>query len=167
MPLTGTLPAGKVAHMTQSGWETTWGLVLGLLVFLALAFFWIVWRKGRPFAPGEVFRASRLSAGNRLLPTQVLITPTSVVHYTPQWFGKYEHSIHMAHVASVGIDTNLVFSNVVIETTGGASPIRCTGHYKSDAVAMKALVERHQTAYYAAQGAGPQRQDPAPAVSAS
>ena len=42
----------------------------------------VVWRKGRPFASGDVFRASRLSAGNRLFPTQVLISPTSVVHYT-------------------------------------------------------------------------------------
>ena len=39
----------------------------------------IVWQKGRPFASGDVFRASRLSRGNRLFPTQVLITPTSVV----------------------------------------------------------------------------------------
>ena len=67
----------------------------------------MVWLKGRPFSQGEVFSASRLSAGNRLLPTQVLITPTNVVHYTPQWIGRYEHSIHMAHVASVGIDTHI------------------------------------------------------------
>ena len=50
---------------------------------------WLVC-KGRPFAPGDVFRASRLSAGNRLFPTQVAITPTSVVQYTPQWIGKLE-----------------------------------------------------------------------------
>ena len=52
-----------------------------------------------------MFRASRLSRGNRLFPTQVLITPTSVVHYTPQWIGRQEESIHMAHIASVKIDT--------------------------------------------------------------
>jgi hypothetical protein len=111
----------------------------------------ILWRKGRPFASGDVFRASRLSRGNRLLPTQVLISPTSVVHYTPQWFGRYEHSIHIAHVASVGIDTHIIFSDVLIETTGGASPIHCKGHYKSDAVKMKSLIERYQATYYGAQ----------------
>ena len=110
----------------------------------------VVWRKGRPFAQGEVFRASRLSRGNHLLPTQVLVSPTSVVHYTPQWFGRYEHSIHMAHVASVGIDTHIIFSDVLIETTGGASPIHCKGHYKSDAVRMKQLIEQYQTAYFKA-----------------
>jgi hypothetical protein len=108
----------------------------------------VVWRKGRPFVQGDVFRASRMSSGNRLFPTQVAISSTSVVHYTPEWFGRLEHSMHMAHVASVRIDTNLMFSDVYIETTGGASPIRCHGHRKADAVRMKELIEKYQTAYY-------------------
>ena len=116
-------------------------------VALVLLAAWI-WLKGRPFAAGHIFRASRLSAGNRLLPVQVLISPTSVVHYTPQWFGKLEHSIHMAHVSSVRIDTNLLFSDLFIETTGGANPIKCAGHRKADAVRMKALIEEYQTGYY-------------------
>jgi hypothetical protein len=120
-------------------------VVLGVVVLGAIA---IVLRKGRPFADGDVFRASRLSSGNRLLPTQVKVSPTSVIHFTPQWIGRFEQSIHMAHVASVRIDTHLVFSDVLIETTGGASPIHCRGHYKSDAVRMKQLIEQHQTAYF-------------------
>ena len=113
----------------------------------------IVWSKGRVAGrpDARVFRASRLSRGNRLFPTQVIISPASVVHYTPQWIGKLEHSIHMAHVASVRIDTNLLFSDVFIETTGGASPIRCRGHHKKDAVEMKGLIERYQTEYYRGQ----------------
>jgi hypothetical protein len=134
--------------MTQSGWELVGGLVAGLAISVVLAVGWVLWRKGRPFARGEVFRASRLSKGNHLLPTQVLVSPTSVVHYTPQWFGRYEHSIHMAHVASVGIDTHVIFSDVLIETTGGASPIHCKGHYRSHAVRMKHLIEQYQTAYF-------------------
>jgi hypothetical protein len=124
------------------------GIVLAcVLAVLLLAASW-VWRKGRPFAAGHVFHASRMSRGNRLLPVQVLITPTGVVHYTPQWIGKLEHSIHMAHVASVRIDTNMLFSDVFIETTGGVNPIRCAGHRKKDAVRMKALIEEYQTGYY-------------------
>jgi hypothetical protein len=113
---------------------------------VALAVFW--WWKGQPFAGGDVFRASRLSQGNRFFPTQVLITPTSVVHYTPELVGRKEHSIHIAHVASVSIDTNLLFSNVIIETSGGATPVTCHGHRKSDAVRMKQLIEQNQTHYY-------------------
>jgi hypothetical protein len=115
---------------------------------IALIVLFVVWKKGRPFSRGDVFRASRFSAGNRLFPTQVAISPTSVVHYTPEWFGRLEHSMHMAHVASVRIDTNLMFSDVYIETTGGASAIKCHGHRKADAIRMKALIERYQTEYY-------------------
>lgn len=124
-----------------------WGIALLCLVLLL-----VIWRKGRPFAAGDVFRASRLSNGNRLFPTQVMISPTSVIHYTPEWFGRLEHSMHMAHIASVRIDTNLMFSDVYIETTGGASPIRCHGHRKSDAVRMKQLIEGYQTEYYRGRG---------------
>lgn len=107
-----------------------------------------VWVKGRPFASGDVFRASRFSRGNHLFPTQVLITPTSVVQHTPRWIGKREETIHMAHISSVRIDTGLVLSNVLVETSGGSDPIVCHGHRKGDATAMKSLIERYQTDYY-------------------
>jgi hypothetical protein len=116
-------------------------LVAGLLVAWAVA-------RARPLPGDHVFRASRWSRGNHLFPTQVAITPSNVVHYTPEWFGRREHSIHMAHVASVEIDTNLFFSNVVIETSGGSDPVRCHGHRKRDAIEMKRLISEFQSAYY-------------------
>jgi hypothetical protein len=137
-------------HMQEQMW-----LAAAVILLIPLAFLFFVVRKGRSLrimntdnAPAEVFRASRFSKGNRLFPTQVIITPNSVVHYTPQWIGKHEHSIHIAHVASVSIDTGLLFSDVVIETTGGSGAIRCRGHHKGDAVRMKQLIEQYQTAYY-------------------
>jgi hypothetical protein len=138
-------------------WPGIWTAVV-VAVALGALLGWVVWRKGRPFAPGDVFRASRLSGGNRLFPTQVLITPASVVQFTPRWIGRLEESIHIAHVASVKIDTRLLLSDVLVETSGGASPVRCHGHWKQDAVRMKALIEQHQTAYYQsrpAPGPGP------------
>jgi hypothetical protein len=123
-----------------------WGGGAGAAV-AALLLFWI-WRKGRPFATGDVFRASRVSAGNHLFPTQVLISPTSVVQYTPRWIGRQEQTIHMAHVSSVNIETGMLLSNVLIETSGGSDPIVCHGHRKGDAGAIKALIERYQTDYY-------------------
>ena len=65
-------------------------LAVLVLVVLVLVPVIVIWQKGRSFAQGDVFRASRLSAGNRLFPTQVLITPQSVVHFTPQWIGRLE-----------------------------------------------------------------------------
>jgi hypothetical protein len=124
-----------------------WWVVAAVVALIVVLGFW-VWRKGRPFAAGDIFRASRLSSGNRLFPTQVLVTPTSIVQYTPRWIGKAEETIHMAHIASVKIDTGMLLSDVLIETSGGTDPIRCHGHRKGDAVAMKNLIERYQTDYY-------------------
>ena len=123
-----------------------WAAAIAVALVVALAVW--VWMKGRPFASGEVFRASRISRGNHLFPTQVLITPTSVVQHTPRWIGKREETIHMAHISSVRIDTGLLLSNVLVETSGGSDPIVCHGHRKGDAAAMKALIERYQTEYY-------------------
>src|SRR5262245_44527970 len=127
-------------------------LVAALLAAVAVAFFWA---KGRKIPGSHVFRASRFSRGNLLFPTQVSVTPTSVVHFTPRFVGGYEHSMHIAHVASVAIEQNLVFSNVLIESSGGTSPVSCHGHHKRDAVEMKRLIEEYQTQYYRGQGPEP------------
>ena len=123
-------------------WTGAGAIALALLIGL------VVWQKGRPFAPGDVFSASRLSSGNRLFPTQVLISPTSVVQYKPRWIGRFEETIHMAHVSSVKIDTGILLSDIAIETSGGSHPIVCHGHRKGDAILMKTLIERHQSDYY-------------------
>src|SRR5262245_2796995 len=122
--------------------------VLFVIVILAILVGVFVLRKGRTFAGEHVFRASRFSKGNHLFPAQVVITPTSITHFRPQWIGKLEESIHMAHVASIKIDTHLFFSDVFIETTGGQNPIICHGHTKGEAVVMKKTIEKYQSEYY-------------------
>ena len=129
----------------ESDW--LWWVAAAAAAVAAILVVWI-WRKGRPFADGDVFRASRLSSGNHLFPTQVLITPTAVVQYTPRWFGRREETIHMAHIASVKIETGMLLSDVLIETSGGSDPIACHGHRKGDGAQMKTLIERYQTDYY-------------------
>lgn len=153
--------------MDTSSWTFWLACVLAALVLIVALLAWIVARKNRPFTTGDVFRASRWTRGNHLFPTQVAITPAAVVQYTPQWIGKEEESIHVAHVASVRIDTHLVFSDVIIETSGGSDPVRCHGHHKSDAIKMKELIERYQTEQYRRDGGaatavvtGPSRQCP-------
>lgn len=134
--------------MDASSSLSLWWWIGGAIGLAVLLFLIVAWMKGRPFAAGSVFRASRLSAGNHLLPTQVLITPSAVVQFTPGWIGRQEESIHMAHIASVKIKTGMLLSDVLIETSGGASPIRCHGHRNGDAVEMKRLIEGYQDQYY-------------------
>jgi hypothetical protein len=128
------------------------GLVV-LVIVVALALFF--WSKGRKLPGAHVFRASRFSHGNLLYPTQVSVTPGSVIHYTPALVGAQEHSMHIAHVASVLIVRKLFFSDVLIESSGGTSPVRCHGHRKADAVEMKRLIEHYQSDYYRGQKPAP------------
>ena len=132
----------------MTGDAAVWWWLAAAGVAILVFFGWVIARKGRPFAPGDVFRASRWSSGNRLFPTQVLVTPESVVQFKPKWIGHDEEVIHMAHVASVKIATGLILSDIEIETSGGSDPIRCHGHHKADATRMKALIEQAQSAYY-------------------
>jgi hypothetical protein len=127
--------------------STLYWLVAVLFAVAALVT-WIILHKGRRLPGEHVFRASRLSKGNRIFPAQVVLSPTSVSLHHAQWIGRREESIHMAHVSSVKIDTNLIFSNVLIETTGGHHPIVCYGHTKGDAIRMKQLIEKYQTEHY-------------------
>lgn len=137
--------------MTDTQSLLVW-LAVGAVVVLA-AVATIVVMRGRRIPGEHVFKASRLSRGNHLFPTQVAITPTDVMQYTPHWFGHRELVVHMAHISSVDIDTNLFFSNVIIETSGGADPVRCHGHHKRDALEMKRLITDYQSSYY--KGSGP------------
>jgi hypothetical protein len=142
-----------------SGSALLWvGIALAVAAALIVFFFW---SKGRPMPGPHVFRASRMSRGNLLFPTQVAVTQTAVVHYTPEWVGGREQSMHLAHVASVAIDRNLFFADVMIESSGGASPVLCHGHRKADAIEMKRLIEQFQSDYYRTRG-GPAATGEAP-----
>lgn len=149
MPESGSGPGDVVLWLAVAA---------AVIAAMAVAFFGL---KGRRLPGAHVFRASRFSHGNLLLPTQVAVTPNSVVHFTPEIVGGREHSMHIAHVASVMIDRNLFFSNVVIESSGGTSPVRCYGHRKADAIEMKRLIEQFQSDYYRGRDRAPEPGSPA------
>ena len=126
--------------------DSTW-ILYAIAAVLAAGFVLVVLvaAKNRRLDGKDVFVASRWTRGNHLFPTQVAVTPASVRQVKPQWLGREEHSIHLGHVASVTIDTGLLFSDVVIETSGCSDPIVGHGHRRSDTVRMKDLIERYQT----------------------
>jgi len=142
---------GYALRLMGIDWSSLWvRIAAGAVIALGLLV-WFILSKGRKIPGAHVFRASRLSSGNRLFPSQVAITESSVTHFTPQWIGKLEKSIHISHVASIKIDTNILFSDVFIETTGGHNPIVCHGHSKGDALEMKRLIEDLQSTFYRTQ----------------
>jgi len=111
--------------------------------------------------PSERFQASRWTRGNHLFPAVVEVTDTAVVRRRRTWFSQSEESIHLQRVASVRIETGLIWSDLVIESTGGSDPITCHGHHKADARRIRDLVTAAQTAHLPAAGeSGPTKACP-------
>jgi hypothetical protein len=95
--------------------------------------------------PTEIFRASRWTKGNRLFRTVIEVTETAVIRRKRTWLTRNEMSIHLQRVASVRIDTGLLWSDILIESTGGTDSLASHGHRKKDALRIKQLIERAQT----------------------
>jgi hypothetical protein len=92
----------------------------------------------------ERFVASRLTQGNRLFPTVIEVGDTFVVKRTRTFFSSNEISVHLKRVASVRIETGILWSDILIESSGGSDPISSHGHRKRDARRIKELIENAQ-----------------------
>ena len=120
-------------------------LTVAAVVGLAVLCWAVNLGRNRPFTKDvPVFRASRWTKGNRIWPTQVAVFPNRVVRYTPRLFGHFEETIGIDQVASVSVDSSLIFGDVIIETTGGSQPIRCHGHLKRDAEEIRRQITEAQ-----------------------
>ena len=93
----------------------------------------------------ETFKASRWTQGNRLFTTVIEVSDSAVVRRKRSWFSVNEISIHLSKVASVRIDTGILWSDITIESTGGSDPLTSHGHTKADARRIKELIEAAQS----------------------
>lgn len=92
----------------------------------------------------ETFSASRWTQGNFLFPTRIIVSPQRVSRIKSRLFGSNEETIPMSKVASVHIKTGILWSVIVIESSGGADPITSYGHRKKDAQRIRDLIESYQ-----------------------
>ena len=97
-----------------------------------------------PAAAEETFTASRWTRGNLWFPTRIVVGPLRVSRVKRRLVGSNEESISISQVASVKISTGMVWSDIVIESTGGTDPITSHGHRKADALRIRDLVESFQ-----------------------
>ena len=97
-----------------------------------------------PAPAGETFSASRWTRGNVFFPTYLVVTPLHVSRVKRHLFGRTEESIAISQVASVEISTGIIWSEITIESTGGADPITSHGHRKRDAIRIRELIETYQ-----------------------
>ncbi len=93
----------------------------------------------------ETFKASRWTTGNHLFTTVIEVTDSAVIRRKRSWFSVNEISIHLSKVASVRIETGMLWSDIIIESTGGSDPLASHGHTKADARRIKELIEAAQT----------------------
>jgi hypothetical protein len=98
-----------------------------------------------PTADAEVFTASRWTKGNLFFPTRIEVNAQRVTRVKPRLFGRNEESIGIHQVASVHISTGILWSNILIESTGGTDPITSHGHRKADAQRIRDLIESYQS----------------------
>jgi len=94
----------------------------------------------------QTFTASRWTKGNFWFPTRIVVGPLRVSRVKRRLFGSTEESISISQVASVKISTGMIWSDILIESTGGTDPIASHGHRKADAVRIRDLVEGFQVA---------------------
>jgi hypothetical protein len=94
--------------------------------------------------PSEIFQASRLTRGNCLFPTIIEVTDKAVTRRKRSWFSRDEISISISKVASVHIQTGIIWADILIESSGGSDPLASHGHRKADARRIRELVESAQ-----------------------
>jgi hypothetical protein len=92
----------------------------------------------------ELFKASRWTRGNHLFPTHIEISNRAIIRRKRSWMSCDEISISLQKVASIRIKTGLIWSEILVESTGGTDPLTSHGHTKSDARRIKELIEEYQ-----------------------
>src|SRR2546423_15140271 len=92
-------------------------------------------------ATGQTFTASRWTRGNHFFPTRIVVSPLHVSRVKRRFFGNTEESISISQVASVEISSGIIWSEVKIESTGGAGPPPTHPHHNRDTIRPRALIE--------------------------
>lgn len=88
----------------------------------------------------KIYTASRLTDGNRIFPTRIIIDDSTVTFKIPSLFSGKETTIPFSRISSVNIDCPFIgFSTIIIETTGEGQ-ILARGFTKSEVLEMKELI---------------------------
>lgn len=88
----------------------------------------------------ETFIASRLTEGNRIFPSRIIIDKLGITLKVPGFFSGNEKTIPFNRISSVDIDCPFIgFSTIIIETTGEGE-IRAHGFTKDEVKRMKKII---------------------------
>ncbi|HCY40649.1 MAG TPA: hypothetical protein DHV48_04735 [Prolixibacteraceae bacterium] len=85
----------------------------------------------------ETYTASRLTEGNRIFTSKIIIDDLGVTFRVPSLFSGNERTIPFNRISSVDIDSPLIgYSTIIIETTGEGQ-IRAHGFTRTEVKEMK------------------------------
>ena len=88
----------------------------------------------------ETFIASRLTEGNRIFPSRIIIDKLGITLKVPGFFSGNEKTIPFNRISSVDIDCPFIgYSTIIIETTGEGE-IRAHGFTKDELKRMKKII---------------------------
>lgn len=90
----------------------------------------------------RTFVASRISnKGNTIFPDKLEIDVDKVVYYKGTLIGYRSTIIVLSHIASLHIDSRILFADIIIETLGGQRVV-ASGFTKSDAVTIVTILSK-------------------------
>jgi hypothetical protein len=88
----------------------------------------------------EIFISSRLTTGNKIFPSKIIVDELGVTLRIPGLFSGNEKTVPFTRIASVDIKCPFIgYSTVIIETTGEGH-IEAHGFTKSEVKRMKELI---------------------------
>lgn len=88
----------------------------------------------------EIFISSRLTTGNKVFPSKIIIDQMGVTLKIPGLFSGNEKTIPYTRISSVDINCPFIgYSSISIETTGEGS-IRAHGFAKNEVIRIKELI---------------------------
>lgn len=91
------------------------------------------------------YASSRLTSGNFLFPDEVIVAEDGIHFIKRRFFGSDEEIIAYSKIASVKLNSGILFANLTVETAGGSLPIFINGLLKRDAQEIKDAIRRYQT----------------------
>jgi hypothetical protein len=92
----------------------------------------------------KTYQSSRWTSGNLLFKDALVLASDGIIFRKGNLFGSREEHISYNAVASFRINNGILFSNVLIETTGGSQPIIVNGLWKSEAKEIQDTIRAFQ-----------------------
>ena len=90
------------------------------------------------------YKASRLTAGNRIFPASLEVEGHQITFRKRRWFGSTEETINVDHISSLRANHGVIFSSITIESSGGSQPIVINGLRTGEAKELEAAVKATQ-----------------------